>query len=138
MALIELKLDPSKRELTIFGIMLTPFGLLLGALVWWKFQAPTAARVICGLGGTVTGLFFAVPRWQLAIYRGWMYAAYPIGWTVSHVLMAIVFYLVITPIGLVMRLLGYDPMQRRLDRQAATYWVQRQPVTEVKRYFRQF
>ena len=43
-----------------------------------------------------------------------------------------------TPIGLVMRAFGWDPMQRKLDPQATTYWLPRQQVTDVKRYYRQF
>lgn len=72
------------------------------------------------------------------LYRGWMFAALPIGWTVSATLMGIVFFLVITPIGLIMRALGKDPMFRRPDPAAATYWIPHRQETDRKRYFRQF
>jgi hypothetical protein len=61
---------------------------------------------------------------------------FPIGWTISHVLMAD-YYLVVTPIGLIMRALKRDPMQRAFDRQAEA--VDRPPKDEnTGRYFRQF
>jgi hypothetical protein len=58
---------------------------------------------------------------------------------VSHVVLAIVYYLVVTPIGLVMRLVGYDAMKRRFDGEATTYWVHRPDnAADAKSYFRQF
>ena len=72
------------------------------------------------------------------VYQLWMLAVYPIGWTVSHIVMALLFYLVFTPVGLIMRACGRDPMQRKFDRQATTYWQRRPPEQDKRRYFRQF
>ena len=74
-------------------------------------------------------------RW---IYLGWLYAAFPIGWTLSHILLAAGYYLVLTPMGLLARWLREDPLERKLDRDAATYWTERRPPRDVRRYFRQF
>ena len=76
-----------------------------------------------------------VRRW---IYVGWIYAAFPIGWTVSHVLIAGIYYLLITPIGLIIRATGRDPLLRKFDRSAPTYWTPHPPPGDVKRYFRQY
>jgi len=57
---------------------------------------------------------------------------------VSFVILAAIYYAVLTPIGLLMRLVGYDPMCRRRDANAASYWTSREPVDDVRRYFRQF
>ena len=62
----------------------------------------------------------------------------PIGWTISHAVLALLYYLLFTPIGLIIRLFGRDPMQRRLDRSAATYWVPHNQDRDAGRYFRQF
>jgi hypothetical protein len=45
---------------------------------------------------------------------------------------------VFTPIGLFFRLIGRDPLHRRFQPEADTYWVGRRPATDVRRYFRQF
>ena len=66
------------------------------------------------------------------------YATFPIGFVVSYVILAVVYYLVLTPIGLVLRLTGYDPMQRRFDRNAKTYWTPREQEESTEQYFRQF
>jgi hypothetical protein len=80
----------------------------------------------------------ASPAFGKALYVGWMYAALPMGWTVSHIILGVIFYLVFAPMGLVMRLFGRDAMHRRLDRAAATYWIEHNPAGKPSRYFRQF
>lgn len=72
------------------------------------------------------------------IYTAWMSASLPIGWTISHLILAFTYYLVLTPIGLIMRLLGYDPMHRKFDPEAKTYWVEHQKASDTSRYFQQF
>jgi hypothetical protein len=52
--------------------------------------------------------------------------------------MALIFYLVVTPLGVIMRLTGRDPMERRFDPKAKTYWKPRPTQTDASRYFRQF
>ena len=52
------------------------------------------------------------PEWMRSIYVGWMVLAFPIGWTVSQVMLALMFFGLFTPIGLVFRLIGRDPLQR--------------------------
>jgi hypothetical protein len=67
-----------------------------------------------------------------------MYAAYPIGFVVSHLLLGVIFYGVFTAIGLLMRLFSYDPLQRRLRTGESSYWTPIQSVTNKAEYFRQF
>jgi hypothetical protein len=83
-------------------------------------------------------LGWLVPAFMRLVFVGMSYVAWPIGFVVSHLVLAAVYYLVLTPVGLVMRLLGYDPMRRGFDREAASYWVERPAAAEPRRYFRQF
>ena len=67
-----------------------------------------------------------------------MYAALPIGWTVSHLMMDVVYFAVVTPIGLLSRLVRGDTLHRRPHR-ACGYWIERPPRhTGMRRYLRQF
>jgi hypothetical protein len=67
-----------------------------------------------------------------------MVVNYPIGWVVTHVVMALIFYLVVTPVGVIMRLTGRDPMEPGFDRTAKTYWKPRSTEHDPARYFRQY
>ena len=139
--MIEINKNPSKRELMWFGVLFALFFALIGGLVWWKCDSPSGAWSIWWTAAGVVAVYYVVPPLRKWLYLGWMYAAFPIGWTISHVVLALVYYLVFTPIGLIMRLLGHDPLHRKFDRQATTYWTPHDPSGEARaggRYFRQF
>jgi len=70
-----------------------------------------------------TGLF-AVPVLR-PIHTGWMKFAYALAWVNTRLLLGLFFYLVMTPVGLLMRLFGKDFLEERLDRSAASYWKKR-------------
>jgi hypothetical protein len=137
MALIEVNWNPVRRELKQFALLWLGFFGLMGAYCLWGKGSPAAATafwVVAAAG--LLGYF--QPRVLRPVYILWMALALPIGWTVSHLLLLAVYYLVVTPIGLVMRLIGYDPLNRRFDRSAKSYWTQHDPGAETARYFKQF
>jgi ABC-type uncharacterized transport system permease subunit len=138
MAVIEINRNPSRRDLLVFGLLLPTFFAGIGLLVWRRTGALTPAAALWAVGGTLSAIFALWPASRRVIYIGWMTAVYPIGWTVSHLLLGIVYFLVMTPIGLTMRVLGRDPMARRFDRSASSYWVHRDTADRVNRYLRQF
>jgi hypothetical protein len=53
-------------------------------------------------------------------------------------MVSMMFLLVVTPIALFFKAIGRDPLCRKFDPSAATYWIERRPPETVKRYFRQF
>lgn len=138
MAMIEINTNPSRGELRYFGLLLAVFFGVVGAILAWRFQAWPVARGLW-IGGAAAGVvYYAIPPIRRWMYVGWMYLAFPIGWVISHIMMAAIYYLVFTPIGLFMRLLGRDPLSRSFDESADTYWVEHQPDENPDRYFRQF
>lgn len=94
------------------------------------------ALVAVGVVGT--GAMLASRALARRVYRVWMDASAPIGWTVSTVLLGVVYFVVITPMGVVMRVFGYDPMARGFDGGRASYWEERDAPGGARRYFRQF
>ena len=65
--------------------------------------------------------------------------AHVLGWINTRLLLGLFFYLVMTPVALVLRLAGKDLLQQRLDRSAKSYWVKREPApTDPERYERLF
>jgi len=138
MALIEIQRNPSRRELAWFGLMFLAFFGIIGALARFRFDSPGAARWIWIVAAAITAVYYLVPPVRRYVYVGWMYAAFPIGWVVTHVLLAIVFFLVIMPIGLAVRAFGNDPMRRRFEPDSETYWIPHVGGKDARRYFRQF
>jgi hypothetical protein len=53
----------------------------------------------------------------------------------SSIVMAVLFFIVVTPIGLIMRLVGRDPLRLRLERKASTYWVTRRSTQDDRQIF---
>jgi|WetSurMetagenome_2_1015567.scaffolds.fasta_scaffold518317_2 hypothetical protein len=132
----ELNLNPSDREVRTFSVLwLLAFGLF-GGLAAWRGSGSAPAFLGVALAGGLIGL--ALPQLMRRVYVVWMIAAFPIGWTISLVLQAVVFYAVLTPIGVALRMAGRDPLGRRFDRNATTYWVTRRRRDDVDGYFRQF
>ena len=139
MAVIDINWNPSHRELRQFsGIWFPGFFALVGGFVLYHTGSLATAGCIWGPALALSVLGYLAPQFVRPVFVAWICAAYPIGWVVSHVLLAAIFYLVFTPIGLVMRLFGRDPLQRKFERSAQTYWVSHNPARDSKRYFRQF
>ena len=138
MALIELNPQPGTRELRWFGFLVPAFFALLAGLLWWSSKGTVGPAVLVGLGAAFGALYALVPRSRLLLYTGWVRAFYPLGWLISHALIGAIYFGVLTPIGWALRLAGQDPMHRRFQRGANTYWVERRGARQVRDYFRQF
>jgi hypothetical protein len=134
---IEINRNPSRRDLVVFGVGLPLLAGLLGAHRWWA-GSHTAATAIWMAGGVVALAFALVPPLRRRIYVAWMYGVFPVGWVVSHVILAVVFYAVFAPTGVLLRLFGKDPMSRAFERPRASYWIPREGTREQASYFRQF
>ena len=95
--------------------------------------------MILGAIALVMGLLGLVaPALLRPIYVGWMVLAFPIGWTISLFTLAIMYYGLFTPLALIFRLLGRDPLDRRFEPAAETYWTPKATPTDPRRYFKQF
>lgn len=125
--------------------MLRRFGLLMAgalglvALLLGYKEKETAALVCGGLAGffAISSLLF--PLWLRPVYAAWMRLARVLGWVNTHLLLALLFYTLFTLVGLVLRLLRRDPLARRWDVGAQTYWSARQtPLLPRDHYERQF
>jgi len=138
MAIIDINLNPSKRDLKWFGSILFLFFLLIGGVVYWQSDNTGIANALWVIGAVLGAVYYLLRPLRRPIYLGFMYLVYPIGWILSHLMFSFIFYVLVTPIGLIMRAIGYDSMQRRLDVKAPTYWIKRDSDIEPSRYFRQF
>ena len=106
---------------------------------FWRTGAWPHGLLWLGLGGAGAGVvLWLLPQIARPFYLVWYFAACCIGIVTGNLLFALFFYAVITPIGLVMRLLGRDPLQKRPGPARPTYWRDVEKPVAAARYFRQY
>jgi hypothetical protein len=134
----EIPFSPPHRLLRQFaGLWLVAFG---GLAVWEALARgrPAVAAALAAVAVTVGGLGLIRPGAVRPIFVGWMVLAFPVGWLVSHTLLALVFFGVFLPVGVAFRLLGRDALRLRPQPGMATYWAPTPAPGELRRYFRQY
>jgi hypothetical protein len=128
---------PSEKVLRQFAGLFLLFFLALGGRRAWHGQADgwAVGLAVLALGVGLLGL--VRPSAVRFIYTGWMVVAFPIGWTVSRIALALVFYVVLAPVALVFRAVGRDELRLRRPDGRASYWRPKPSPESVREYFRQ-
>jgi len=124
-------LEVTKKELRQFGIMIGSFLVLFFGLVipWkWGLNFPIwpwiAAVVFLGASLVLTIVL-------KLINVIWMKPSHVLGWINTKILLSIIFYLIFLPIGIIMRVVGKDPMHRKFDKNVTTYRIEsKQPSVD--------
>lgn len=131
--------QPKEKTLRDFGfIAIIGFGLL-GFLAHRKFpQTPLVSYLLWGLAVICPLLSLIKPQLLKPIFIVLSIIAFPIGWVVSNVLLGLVFLLMFTPLGLFFRMKGRDALALKLDKSAASYWIDRPTERPAADYYRQF
>lgn len=136
MLLIRLNTKPSRHDLRVFGILCLVFCAGFGALAWLR-GSPRLACALWAAGGAAGGLALFAPPWLRPVYLAAIYASYPLGLVSSFLLLVFVYYLVLTPLGLMIRLFGHDSLARRFRPGLPTYWKQREGSKPAHSYLHQ-
>lgn len=134
----DIKFHPSSQLLRQFAKLWIGFFLCLAAWQGWGHDRSTLGIALAVLALTVGPLGLWQPQWIRPIYVGWTVAAFPIGWTVSHLMLGLMFYGLFTPVALVFRMLRRDALQRHKPTGVTTYWQPKPAPADVSSYFRQF
>ena len=132
------KREPSSRDLTVLALLFLVIGAAMGgSQLLWK---GTAAGWYWIIAGAVLCLFRLITPLFRSIYSSWLAFSVILGYFVSRILLTIIFFLVITPMGLIFRVIGKDPMERKLDRKAISYWNKKEQEANpsIERYEKQF
>ncbi|HKG62271.1 MAG TPA: SxtJ family membrane protein [Pyrinomonadaceae bacterium] len=131
------KWRPDARELRRFAIAMLIGFFVLGALSAWRARGiGTGSIVLWSIGVTLAVAAF-VPKLGRIAYLAVYLPTSIIGYVVSNVMLALMFFLVITPLGFILKLTGKDLLQQRRQKRE-TQWT---PVKEIKNedsYYRQF
>lgn len=139
MALLAINRNPSARTLRSFaGLWFPLFFALVGLKIWLRTGSLAAAGAVWGATALVSFACLAFLPLARLVFVGLMVLTFPIGYVLSHVVLGVVFYGILTPVALLLRAFGFDPMQRKIDRTAKSYWIARVGQVPIERYFRQY
>src|ERR1017187_261687 len=131
------QLKTGGRDLRKFGLLVGGVFMALGIVLCLRHRP--ACPYFLAAGGFLIGFGLIAPRALKHIYIAWMAMAIVLGFVVSTVILALLFFLAITPIGLAARLFGKDFLRLKLERRAGTYWIRREPGSKTPAdYERQF
>ena len=134
----ELKLiKEDKRSLRKFGITVGAVLLLIGATLFLFDKA--SYLYFGGVGLILILLAVVLPNALRPVNKIWMTLAIILGWFMSRVILIILFYLIITPIGLLLKVFGRDPLNLKSDNSLSSYWEDKEKRVSGKiDYERQF
>jgi hypothetical protein len=146
MSLVEINWKPGRRELALFSRAAAAALALAGTVIAlrtraWSAADPlagwrvplilAAAAVLVGIAGLVS------PRALRPLHLAWMGLTWPIALAATNLLVAAAFYLVLTPVGIAMRLGGRDALRLRRT-PGGPAWIPREGAREPRRYLRQY
>ena len=137
--MLDINWNLSRRELRQFGLIWLPlFAAVVGYLLHRKTGAWTVPMTLWVVAGVAALVALVAPERLRPFVVGWMVAAYPIGWTISHLVLGITYFVLFTIFGLTLRLFGYDPLERRKPADRRSHWHPRRERRAAASYFKQF
>jgi hypothetical protein len=134
--MININWNPTPKDLRQFGIAMIVGFAIIGLLFLFVLDRPEAAPYCFGFGAVAGFLGLSGTRAALVVYLPWMAIAFVMGNIVSRILLTLFYYLVITPVGMLRRIMR-DPLQLRQPR-GPSYWKPLTPPEEPSDYERQF
>lgn len=131
-------LQQSPRDLKQFGLTMAIVLAILATLLF--FFGDHAER---SLWLSILSLLFLLvallfPRSLKPLHTVWMGLAFFLGWFVSRILLTVLYFFILTPIGLLLRLFGKDLLDLKLDPHKDSYWIRRDSKPSEDRYEKMF
>jgi len=116
----------TRKELRQFGLLVGAVFIVIG---FWPlvFRGEPLRLWAIGIGGLLIACGGILPQLLAPVYKGWMWVGHIMGWINTRILLGIMFYGLVTPIGIVFRLMGKDTMRQAYAESSTTYRVIRSP-----------
>ena len=109
-----------KSDLRKFGITIGVILLIIAGFLFWKEKE--SFQILLTFGVTLFILGIAIPIILKPIYWVWMFFATILGWIMTRVILSLLFYIIFTPIGLILRFFGKQFLELRWDKSKESYW----------------
>ncbi len=122
-----------KKEIREFGLTIGTILVILGLVALWRGKEIVPYFLTAGILLGVFGLIF--PRALKPLQKIWMTFSLVVGFFMSRVIISILFFAVLTPIGLIMRLLGKDILDQKQDKSRESYWQDRPGMSKNKKNY---
>lgn len=118
-------IDTSDRAVRHFGYLMGVIALVVGVWMTWKagWMPANTALGIVGAGVAIALAGRLLPALLRPVFKLWMMLAVVLGFIMTRVILTIVYFGIVTPIGVVMRLARRDPLAKRPDRDVDSYWI---------------
>jgi membrane-associated phospholipid phosphatase len=131
------KMDLNKNNLKKFGITMGMAFLIIALILVIRHKHNLLPLFSLSIAFFI--LAFTLPVYLNPVYILWMRLAFILGWINTRLLLLVIFYLVFTPIGLVIKIFRADLLDRRIDRHQESYWRAKEEVDfKQSNYERQF
>ena len=136
MKLVEMIWRPTDRQLRQFGII----GLFAIPLAAWLFTGGNleVVGIAAAVGAVMALVGWFLPQALRFPFVALCLIAFPIGLVISEVLLVLIYLLAFLPIGLARQLFAQDPMQRKIDGGATSYWQEKKQPEGPASYLRQW
>jgi hypothetical protein len=137
MILEEIKgIKSDRKDLRNFGITIGIALGVIGGLLLWREKPSYFYCVIAGIAFLLSG--FAFPTVLKPFQKVWMTISILMGWLMTRVILIILFYGILTLVGLIARLCGKDFLDKIVNKNAKSYWILRTTECDKKSYENQF
>ena len=123
-----------RKQLRQFGLMVGGVLVLIGLWKLYQGKHETVRFILWSVGGLLIITGSIVPKLLTPVYWIWMKLAHLLGWVNTRLLLGIIFFVIITPMAVVMKVFGRDALNRKIDKDVDSYWIPRPPIASIKEH----
>ena len=121
-----------KNDLLHFALIWSAIFILIGLIPLFKSDSPRVWALILSILFLLVGT--TKPILLEPFYRIWLKVGDIVGGFLSKIMLSILFYLIFTPIAIILRLVGKDMLNKKIDRTASSYWIERKQQPESMKH----
>ncbi|MDD5136441.1 MAG: SxtJ family membrane protein [Candidatus Omnitrophica bacterium] len=119
------------KDIRQFSWVLSGILTVLGVVNLFKHRVSWSYWLF-GLGIITALMILTAPKLLRPVYLTFTKIAHAIGWFNTRAILILIYYMLITPIALIMRIFREDPLDRKIEKNAASYWVKRAAAGPIK------
>ena len=120
----------SKEDLRKFGLTIGAALSAIGILLYFLEKSSANYFIIAGVIFALAA--FIYPRILKPLNKAWMILSILLGWFMSRVILLILYYLVLSPIGIIAHLFGKKFLDLKIEKERSSYWTKREKTSPDK------